>query len=89
MVYRLVRHVSVASTEYGTVILHGGTSAYWRVNESGSEILNLVISGGLSPEEIGEYLAQKYGIGVQVAIRDTNRILDGLKSACLIEEVAQ
>jgi hypothetical protein len=43
---RLARNVSVTHTEHGAVLLDAGAGRYWQLNQTGAEVLTILLGGG-------------------------------------------
>jgi Coenzyme PQQ synthesis protein D (PqqD) len=81
---RLRDGVSTADTEYGTVLLDESSGQYWNLNPTAAEILRLLLDGG-TPAEAVRQVTEQYAVDADTAGRDVRELVDGLRSAGLVE----
>jgi Coenzyme PQQ synthesis protein D (PqqD) len=77
--------VSTADTDYGTTLLDENSGEYWNLNPSGALVLRTLLDGG-TPEEAAAALAAEFEVGDRAASEDVRELVDGLRSARLIED---
>jgi hypothetical protein len=84
MTMRLRKGVSSADTEYGIVLLDEDTGRYWNLNPTAAHVLRLLLDGA-TPVEAVHQLTERYAVDAGAAERDVRELLDGLRSAGLVE----
>jgi Coenzyme PQQ synthesis protein D (PqqD) len=85
MTLRLRDGVSSADTDYGTMLLDEDSGRYWNLNPTAALVLRTLLDGG-RPAEAVRRLTQRYAVDADTAGRDVQDLLDGLRSAGLVEE---
>jgi hypothetical protein len=84
-----VRRVPWAVTETvagETVLLDPVGDRYLKLNSSGAALWEL-LSEPRRPSDLARSLAERHGIGDELASRDANAFLDALRARDLVEEV--
>jgi hypothetical protein len=84
-----VRRVPWAVTEIvagETVLLDPVGNRYLKLNSSGAALWKL-LSEPRQPSDLARSLAERHGIGDELASRDANAFLDALRARDLVEEV--
>ena len=84
MTFKLRDGVSSADTDYGTVLLDEGSGRYWNLNPSAALALRTLLDGG-TPDQAVRALTERYSVDAGTADRDLRELLDGLRSAGLVE----
>ncbi len=76
--------VSTADVEYGTALLDEDRGEYWNLNPTGALVLGRMLAGATA-EEAAHALVEEYGIDIDAATRDVHDLLEGLRSARLVD----
>lgn len=76
---RVLEHVSMASTEYGTVLLDERSGRYWQLTPSASVVVAQLEEGG-GVEAAVAALTRTYQVGEETARRDALALIDRLRS---------
>jgi hypothetical protein len=76
--------VSSAETDYGIMLLDEDSGRYWNLNSTATLALRTLLDGG-TPEQAAHELAKRYAVEAATAGRDVRELLDGLRSAGLLE----
>ncbi len=76
--------VSSADTDYGIVLLDEDSGQYWNLNPTAALVLRTLLEGGTSAEAVRE-LTEQYAVDAATAGRDVQDLVDGLRSAGLVE----
>jgi hypothetical protein len=84
MTLRLRDGVSSADTDYGIVLLDEDSGQYWKLNPSAALILRTLLDGG-TPAEAVRQVTEQYAVDADTAGRDARELVDGLRSAGLVE----
>lgn len=84
MTFKLRDGVSSADTDYGSVLLDEDSGRYWNLNPTAARILRLLLDGG-TPDQAVQELTERYSVDAGTAGRDLRELLDGLRSAGLVE----
>ena len=84
MTLKLRDGVSAADTDYGTVLLDEDSGRYWNLNPTAALVVRSLLAGG-TPEQAAQQLAERYQVAAETAGRDVRELLDGLRSAGLVE----
>jgi DNA-binding transcriptional ArsR family regulator len=84
MTFKLRDGVSSADTDYGAVLLDEDSGRYWNLNPTAARILRLLLDGG-TPDQAVQELTERYSVDAGTAGRDLRELLDGLRSAGLVE----
>lgn len=66
--------ISIASTQYGAVLLDKKKGSYWQVNESGAFIVD-GIENGMSIDEIASGLVEAFDVELQRAQEDVIKLV--------------
>jgi hypothetical protein len=85
MTVRLRACVSTADTDYGIVLLDEDSGEYWNLNPTGALVVRTLLGGG-SASDAEQRLIEQYAVDPGTARKDVHDLLDGLRSADLIEE---
>jgi len=81
-------YTAAAAPEGGRGILMHPTEPNWlEVNETARQIVQWVFDDGLTAAEAADRLADHYGIPVDVARQDTDRVLGAMKAAGMLERL--
>jgi hypothetical protein len=84
MTMRLRDGVSSAVTDYGIVLLHEDSGQYWNLNPTAALVLRTLLDGG-TPAEAVRQVTEQYAVDADTAGRDVRELVDGLRSAGLVE----
>lgn len=84
MTQKLRDGVSSADTDYGTVLLDEDSGRYWNLNPSAAQVLQVLLEGGTA-EQAAQALTERYTVDAATARQDVQELLDGLRSAGLLE----
>jgi len=76
---RVSGHVSMVSTEYGTVLLDERSGHYWQLTPSASVVMARLAEGG-GVEAAVAALTDTYQVGEETARKDTLALIDRLRS---------
>jgi hypothetical protein len=79
----LRRDVTVTRTDGGMVLLDQKASRYWQLNDTGADILRLLLDGG-TRQGAAEWLADRFHLPPHEADRDVGALVDSLRAAKLI-----
>jgi len=79
--------VTLAETDYGTVLLDGRRGSYWQLNETGTRIARTLIGGG-TREHAAEVLCTEFSVDVTRALRDVDVLVQELLAAGVVQETA-
>jgi hypothetical protein len=85
MTLKLRKQVSTADTEYGIVLLDEDNGDYWNLNPTGALVVRTLQAGG-SVADAAQRLIEEYGVEPDVARRDVDDLVEGLRSAGLVRE---
>ena len=85
MTVKLRAGVSTADTDYGIVLLDEDSGEYWNLNPTGALVVRTLLDG-CSTGDAEQRLIEQYGIDPDTARKDVHDLLNGLRSADLIEE---
>jgi hypothetical protein len=85
MVLKLRPGVFEAETEYGIVLLDGGSGEYFDLNGTGALVLRTLLAGA-TPGQAAQALTEEYAVDLDDAARDVGELLAELRTAHLIEE---
>ena len=85
MTVKLRAGVSTADTDYGIVLLDEDSGEYWNLNPTGALVVRTLLDGG-GTGDAEQRLIEQYGIDPDTARKDVHDLLNGLRSADLIEE---
>jgi hypothetical protein len=85
MTLKLRERVSAADTEYGLVLLDEDSGEYWNLNPTGALVVRTLLDGG-SAAEAAQRLIEQYSVEPDTARGDVRELVDGLRSAGLMEE---
>jgi hypothetical protein len=85
MTVKLRAGVSTADTDYGIVLLDEDSGEYWNLNPTGALVVRTLLDGG-STGDAEQRPIEQYGIDPDTARKDVHDLLNGLRSADLIEE---
>jgi hypothetical protein len=77
--------VSTADTDYGVVLLDEDSGEYWNLNPTGALVVRTLLDGG-STGDAEQCLIEQYAVDPGTARKDVQDLLNGLRSADLIEE---
>ncbi len=80
---RLDDDVSLACTEYGSILLDQASGEYWQLSMTASVVLDAVIQGH-SAEQAGDLLTQRFDVDPTIAHQDALALLDTLRSTGLM-----
>ncbi|MFD8499794.1 lasso peptide biosynthesis PqqD family chaperone [Amycolatopsis sp. NPDC059657] len=83
MAWRLRDHVSIARTEYGSVLLDQELGKYWQLNETGTLIAEELAAGSAEQEICGRLTAE-YDIGAEQARADVDALIAELLAADMV-----
>lgn len=83
MILRLNDNVSVACTEYGSILLDQASGKYWQLSKTASVVLDAVIQGH-NVEQVSDVLIRRFGVDRDVARKDALALLDTLCSTGLM-----
>lgn len=84
MSFRLSSDVAVTDTDDGLVLLHQRTGRYWQLNPTGAAVLRSLL-GGQSADGAAEELTARYQVDGSQAASDVEALVDGLRTARLLE----
>jgi Coenzyme PQQ synthesis protein D (PqqD) len=84
MTLKLRDGVSSAGTDYGTVLLDEDSGQYWNLNPTAALVLQTLLAGG-TPDQAVQKLTEQYAVDADSAGRDVQELLEGLRSAGLVE----
>lgn len=84
MTMQLRDDVTVASTDYGLVLLDESGGEYWNLNPTGALVIRSV-SGGATPEQAARALADEHPVDLATARADVDELLGSLLTAGLVE----
>jgi coenzyme PQQ synthesis protein D (PqqD) len=84
MTLRLRDGVSSADTDYGIVLLDEDSGQYWKLNPSAALVLRTLLDGG-TPAQAVRQVTDQYAVDADTAGRDVQELVDGLRSAGLVE----
>ena len=84
MTLRLRDGVSSADTDYGIVLLDEDSGRYWNLNPTAALVLRALLDGG-TPAEAARLVTAQYAVDADTAGRDVRELVDGLRSAGLVE----
>jgi hypothetical protein len=87
MTLRLRDGISVADTDYGTVLLDEHSGQYWNLNPTGAVVLRTLLDDG-TPEQAVRELTDQYPVDAQTASRDVHDLMGALRAADLVKEQA-
>ena len=76
--------VSSADTDYGIMLLDEDSGQYWNLNPAAALALRSLLDGG-TPDQAVQELTERYSVDAGTAGRDLRELLDGLRSAGLVE----
>ncbi len=79
------KHVSIARTEYGSVVLDEARGSYWQLNPSGTLIAEGLLEGR-PRTAIVESLVAEFDVAETVAQADVAALADSLVEAGLLRE---
>jgi hypothetical protein len=85
MVLKLRPGVYEAETEYGVVLLDGGSGEYFDLNGTGALVLRALLAGA-TPGQVAQTLTEEYAVNLDEATRDVRELLADLRTAQLVEE---
>ena len=85
MTLKLRDGVSAADTDYGIALLDEDSGEYWNLNPTGAVVVRTLLDGG-STGDAEQRLIEQYGVDADTARKDVHDLLNGLRSADLIEE---
>jgi hypothetical protein len=85
MTLKLRPRVSTADTDYGIVLLDEDSGEYWNLNPTGALVVRTLLDGG-SHTDAEQRLVEQYAVDPGVARQDVDDLVNGLRSAGLIEE---
>ncbi|WP_215448261.1 lasso peptide biosynthesis PqqD family chaperone [Streptomyces sp. ATCC 21386] len=80
---QLREDVSLVDTDYGKVLLNGGTGEYWELNPTGGLILAALLEGSPAEEIIGTLCAE-FEVDEDRAATDVAALLSALREARLV-----
>ncbi|SES47342.1 PqqD family protein, HPr-rel-A system [Streptomyces sp. yr375] len=80
---QLREDVSLVDTDYGKVLLNGGTGEYWELNPTGGLILAALLEGSPTEEIIGTLCAE-FEVDEDRAATDVAALLSALREARLV-----
>ncbi|MPY47729.1 lasso peptide biosynthesis PqqD family chaperone [Streptomyces acidicola] len=80
---QLRKDVSLVDTDYGKVLLNGGTGEYWELNPTGGLILAALLEGSPAEEIIGTLCAE-FEVDEDRATTDVAALLSALREARLV-----
>ncbi|MEV7559274.1 lasso peptide biosynthesis PqqD family chaperone [Streptomyces sp. NPDC089795] len=80
---RLREDVSVVDTDYGKVLLDGGTGEYWELNPTGGSVLAGLLDG-IPAEDIADALCTEFDVDEDRARADVSALLSALRDARLV-----
>ena len=79
----LAKHISMAETEFGAVVLNEANGRYWQLNEAGADVLGALLRGEAEVDA-----ARLIGGGdllpIEDAIRDVGLLVASLRAADLL-----
>jgi hypothetical protein len=84
MTLKLRQGVSSADTDYGIMLLDEDSGQYWNLNPTAALALRSLLDGGTLDQTVQE-LTERYSVDAGTASRDVRELLDGLRSAGLVE----
>jgi coenzyme PQQ synthesis protein D (PqqD) len=84
MTLKLREGVSSADTDYGIMLLDEDSGRYWNLNPTAALALRSLLDGGTIDQTVQE-LTERYSVDAGTASRDVRELLDGLRSAGLVE----
>jgi len=84
MTVRLKTDISLCPTEHSAVVLNERTGQYWQLNETGAEILELLVHG-TAADDIAGRLADRRTVSRERALTDVRSLVGSLTAAGLIE----
>jgi hypothetical protein len=84
MTLKLREGVSSADTDYGIMLLDEDSGRYWNLNPTAALALRSLLDGGTIDQTVQE-LTERYSVDAGTASRDVRALLDGLRSAGLVE----
>jgi Coenzyme PQQ synthesis protein D (PqqD) len=85
MTLKLRDGVSAADTDYGVALLDEDSGQYWNLNPTGALVLRTLLEGG-TPAEAAQALTTEYTVDPDIASRDVDDLVGGLRSAGLVTE---
>ncbi|GAB3460634.1 hypothetical protein GCM10027570_45820 [Streptomonospora sediminis] len=86
MAMRMKESVTIARTDYGSVLLDARSGQYWQLNETGTTIVDMVCQD-LDVQAISEHLAAEYEVETGQALSDTAELVESLTEAGLLVPV--
>jgi hypothetical protein len=84
MTLKLRDGVFLAETEYGIALLDEDSGQYWNLNPTAALVLRTLLDGG-TPAEAVRQVTEQYAVDADTAGRDARELVDGLRSAGLVE----
>lgn len=88
MGFTLADGVTLAATDYGTVLLDGRRGSYWQLNETGSQIASALLAGS-TPEDVAAGLRAGFSVELERARADVDDLVRDLVGAGLMREAAR
>lgn len=85
MAFRLHEGIYMAETEYGAALLDENSGKYWKLNPTGTLIVQTLLEGGTLARAVEE-LTEQYRVDAEEARRDVSDLLDQLRGAGLLDE---
>jgi hypothetical protein len=84
MTLKLRDGVSSADTDYGIMLLDEDSGQYWNLNPTAALALRTLLDGGTLDQAVQE-LTEWYSVDAGSAHHDVRELLDGLRTAGLVE----
>ncbi len=75
---RISKHVSMADTEYGAVLLDERDGRYWQLTPSATVVVGVLRSGGDVESAVAE-LTRTFAVGEETARADTLTLVEHLR----------
>ncbi|MEY9212949.1 lasso peptide biosynthesis PqqD family chaperone [Thermobifida halotolerans] len=81
--FRLRSDVSVAETDYGMVLLDSRSGEYWQLNDTGAEIVRLLLDGRAT-EDVVRFLVEEYEVDSADAARDVDALVASMLDSGMV-----
>jgi hypothetical protein len=82
--WRIADGVSVATTDYGAVLLDQRRGRYWQLNPTAATAVTALAAGGTTSEAVAR-LQREYAVDAERAAADVAALVDELRRARLLE----
>ncbi|MFB9928437.1 lasso peptide biosynthesis PqqD family chaperone [Amycolatopsis halotolerans] len=83
MSFVLKKHVSLAETEFGAVLLDQRSGRYWEMNPTATLIVRALVAGE-TPERTAEIVAGKFEVDEDRSLADVASIIGKIAAAGLL-----